>query len=64
VKGLDSRHYQVTQTLAGTAEREYASLRMIQDNYPKTLITADRTVSDGENGIREQNYLDFLLEEW
>jgi len=64
VKGSDIRHYQVTQTLVGTAEREYASLRMIRDNYPKTLITADRTVSDGENGIREQNYIDFLLEEW
>jgi len=64
VKGSDTRYYQVTQTIVGTAEREYASLRMIRDNYPKTLITSDSTVSDGENGIREQNYLDFLLEEW
>jgi len=64
VKGSDTRHYQVTQTLLGTVEREYTSLRMIRDNYPKILITADRTVSNGEKGIREQNYIDFLLEEW
>jgi len=61
VKGSDIRYYQVAQTLVGTAENKYAGLRAIRDNYPKTLITADRTVSDGENGIREQNYLDFLL---
>jgi len=64
VKGSDTRHYRVTRTPVGTAERKYAGLRMIRDNYPKTLITADTTVSDGEDGIREQNYLDFLLEEW
>jgi len=64
VKGSDIRHYQVTLTLAGTSEREFGSLRSIKDNYPKTVITADRNTSDGEDGIREQNYLDFLLEEW
>ncbi|MDR3282121.1 MAG: ATP-binding protein [Candidatus Methanoplasma sp.] len=64
VKGSDTRHYRVTHTLIGTAEREYSGLRMIRDNHPKTIITADRTVSDGDNGIREQNYIDFLLEEW
>ncbi|MDR0509006.1 MAG: ATP-binding protein [Candidatus Methanoplasma sp.] len=64
VKGSDTRHYQVTLTLAGTSEREFGSLKSIRDNYPKTVITADRNISDGEDGIKEQNYLDFLLEEW
>jgi len=64
VKGSDVRHYQVTQTLVGTSEREFGSLKGINDNYPKTVITADRNTSDGEDGIREQNYLAFLLEEW
>ncbi|MCL2607590.1 MAG: ATP-binding protein [Methanomassiliicoccaceae archaeon] len=64
VKGSDVRYYQVAWTLAGTSEREYGSLKRIKDNHPKTIITADRNVSDGEDGIREQNYLDFLLEEW
>lgn len=64
VKGPDMRHYQVTLTLAGTSEREFGSLRCINDNHPKIVITADRNVTDGEDGIREQNYLDFLLEEW
>jgi hypothetical protein len=35
----------------------------MRDSYPKNLITADRAVSDGENGIREQNCLDFPLED-
>ena len=64
VKGSDMRHYQVTQTLAGTSEREFGSLKNINDHYPKTVITADRNTSDGEDGIKEQNYLDFLMEEW
>ena len=64
VKGSDVRYYQVTWTLAGTSEREFESLKRIKDNYPKIVITADRNISDGEDGIREQNYLDFLLEEW
>ena len=64
VKGSDVRYYQITWTLAGTSEREYGSLKRIKDNHPKTIITTDRNVSDGEDGIREQNYLDFLLEEW
>ena len=64
VKGSDIRYYQVTWTLAGTSEREFGSLKRIKDNYPKTVITADRNVSDGQDGIREQNYLDFLMEQW
>ena len=64
VKGSDMRHYQVTLTLAGTSEREFRGLRKINDNYPKTVITADRDTTDGENGIKEQNHLDFLLEDW
>jgi len=64
VKGSDIRYYQVTWTLDGTSEREFESLKRIKDNYPKTVITADRNTTDGQNGIREQNYLDFLLEEW
>jgi predicted AAA+ superfamily ATPase len=64
VKGSEMRHYQVTLTLAGTSEREFRSLKSINDNYPKVVITTDRNTSDGEDGIKEQNYIDFLLEEW
>ena len=64
VKGFDIRHYQVTETLVGTSEREFGSLKNIRDHYPKIVITTDRNTTDGEGGIREQNYLDFLLEDW
>ncbi|MCL1984731.1 MAG: ATP-binding protein [Methanomassiliicoccaceae archaeon] len=64
VKGSDIRYYQVTLTLMGTSEREFGNLKSIRDNYPKTVITADHITTDGEDGIKEQNYLDFLLEEW
>jgi predicted AAA+ superfamily ATPase len=63
-RGGDVRYYQVAWTLDGpTADRELGNLKKIGDNYPKTVITADRTVFDHDDGINVVNYLDFLMRE-
>jgi predicted AAA+ superfamily ATPase len=63
-RGGDIRYYQVAWTLnESTEEREIGNLKKIADNYPKTVITTDRSAFDHDEGIRIVNYLDFLTEE-
>lgn len=45
-----------------TRERELRSLRAIQDNYPRTVITFDRFPMDDIDGIRIVQLKDWLLE--
>lgn len=47
---------------ATTRDRELRSLQAIPDNYPKYILTMDRTVYDDFAGIQIVNILDFLLE--
>lgn len=60
----DMLHYfQVTASMLeeSTFEREMASLRNIQDNYPKTVLTLDRFTLGDYNGIQVVNAIDWLL---
>lgn len=41
--------------------REITSLKMINDDYPKYIITMDE-LPMGEDGIRQINVIDFLLQ--
>ena len=41
--------------------REITSLKMINDDYPKYIITMDE-LPMGEDGIRQINVIDFLMQ--
>lgn len=58
-------YYQVAATVLDkiTLERELKPLRAIKDNYPKTILTLDTMPVVFHNGIKQQNVLDWLLEE-
>lgn len=43
-----------------TREREFGSLEMIQDQYPKYVLSLDN-VDFSQNGIIHKNIIDFLL---
>ena len=59
-------YYQVCATMRdpATRERELESLQAIGDNYPKTILTLDNDPVMYHNGIKQQNAIDWLLEEW
>lgn len=63
-KTNETIYYQVSATIMDekTRERELKSLRAIQDNYPKYVLTMDQTVFDDYAGIRVKNIIDFLME--
>ena len=42
-----------------TADREYAPLEAIADNYPKYVLTTDYLLQN-RNGIRHVNLLEFM----
>lgn len=56
-------YYQVSATVRDekTLERELASLRSINDHYPKVLLTLDEDPEMEYAGIRKINALDWLL---
>ena len=66
----DGRIYiQVTETLKGTDNndtkilgRELNSLKRINDNYEKIILTADKIPLANEEGIKIRNVLDWLLD--
>lgn len=63
IKNNNIEYYQVTyimETLK-TREREFGSLEMIQDQYPKYVLSLDN-VDFFQNGIIHKNIIDFLLE--
>ena len=61
-------YFQVAETLIGTdnnikiLERELKSLRKIDDNYEKIILTLDKTPLANEEGIKIQNVLEWLLD--
>ncbi|MDD0822885.1 ATP-binding protein [Mannheimia sp. AT1] len=58
-------YYQVSETVlsAETLERELRPLQMIDDQYPKYLLTMDIIQPNANyNGIQKKNILDWLLE--
>lgn len=60
-KNNDYCYAQVSMTIAerATEDREYASLEMIPDNYPKYLFTLDPLLQR-RNGIIHKNLADFM----
>ncbi len=63
-KFTEKKYIQVTATMIdeSTRERELRSLRELNDNYEKTIITMDKVVYDDFEGIKVVNIIDFLLE--
>lgn len=57
-------YYQVSASIVDekTRDRELRPLISIPDNYPKVVLTMDRTVFNDFSGIRIMNIIDFLLE--
>lgn len=57
-------YYQVAATVRdeATLERELHPLKMVKDNYPKTVLSFDVAPVAYHNGIKIQNVLDWLLE--
>lgn len=62
-KNGQKMYVQVSYILANeeTIEREFKSLKMIQDNYPKYVITMDE-VNFSHDGIIHVNLIDFLTD--
>ncbi|MDD5021919.1 MAG: ATP-binding protein [Endomicrobiaceae bacterium] len=56
-------YYQVASSVVDskTLKRELSSLEMIDDHYPKYLITSDDYIDATHNGIKQMNIIDFLL---
>lgn len=61
-KDLERMYLQVTSTLAdpAVANREYASLKLIKDNYPKMVLSMDALHDEDTMGIRWMNLMDWL----
>jgi len=56
-------YLQVTYLLSSpeTIEREFSTLKMIKDNYPKYVISTDKLFGADFEGIQRINLIDFLL---
>ena len=61
-KGDRVRYYQVSASLTEetTFQREIAPLRMVKDNYPKTILTLDRFTAGDYEGIEVVNAVEWL----
>ncbi len=61
-KSGNLEYFQVAYLLASpeTVKREFHSLEIIRDNYPKTVISMDE-MNLSRNGIRHINLIDFLM---
>ncbi len=61
--GGDKIYYQVAASILdpSTYQREIAPLERVNDHYPKFIISMDELPMD-DNGIKQVNILDFLLE--
>ncbi|MDR2202377.1 MAG: ATP-binding protein [Clostridiales bacterium] len=57
------QYFQVTASLTdeNTFNREFAPLKSIKDNYPKTILTLDRFTPGNYEGIQVLNAVDWLL---
>ncbi|NLF97178.1 MAG: ATP-binding protein [Candidatus Riflebacteria bacterium] len=61
--GNQRHYYQVSYLIESeqTREREFRPLRLICDNFPKTVISLDKFKLSDSDGIEHMNLLDFLL---
>lgn len=57
-------YYQVSASLTeeSTFDREITPLRLVQDNYPKTILTLDRFSAGNYDGIEVVNAVDWLAQ--
>ena len=64
VKQDEKKYFQVSYTVIdeNVKSRELASLKAINDNYEKILLTMDKTFITDHQGIKFVNVLDFLTE--
>lgn len=62
-KGAQRRYLQVSYLIASgdTEAREFGSLRRIDDNFPKTVLSLDPLLRP-QHGIEHRNLIDFLLD--
>ena len=63
-KAGEKIYIQVCYLLASkdTIQREYAPLKLIQDNYPKYVLSMDELPESNTDGILRMHIVDFLLE--
>ena len=56
-------YYQVCLTMIDdrTFDREVRSMKAIDDNYPKTVLSLDSFVRDMPDGLIHRNVIDWLL---
>lgn len=64
-KPADKVYIQVTDSMQSpeTRERELRPLRLIPDNYEKTVLSMDRSFIHSYDGIKVENLIDWLLGE-
>ena len=62
-KGTEKIYIQVSTQLSNdkVIEREYRSLEMVKDSFPKYVLSLDKGFETSRNGIRWMNIVDFLL---
>ncbi len=62
-KNNNTEYYQVTYIMetSKTRDREFGSLNMVNDQYPKYVLSLD-SVDFSQYGIIHKNLIDFLLE--
>jgi len=63
-KAAEKIYYQICATILDekTRERELRPLESIADNYPKYILTMDKSIFNDYSGIKVKNIMDFLLE--
>ncbi len=61
-RGNEKIYIQVTYLLSdeNTIKREFGNLELIQDNYPKFVLSLDEQASGNRNGIEHRHIRDFL----
>ncbi|WP_252902588.1 ATP-binding protein [Paucilactobacillus hokkaidonensis] len=61
-KGNEIEYYQVMMQLPENNDRELGNLKYLDDNYKKTVITANRMNVGSVDGIEIKHIVDWLLE--
>ncbi len=63
-KGNEKRYFQVCTQLTDekVIEREYRSLEMVPDSFPKYVLSLDKGFETTPSGIKWMNIIDFLLD--
>jgi predicted AAA+ superfamily ATPase len=63
-KGNEKCYFQVCTQLTDqkVIEREYRSLEMVQDSFPKYVLSLDQGFETSSSGIKWMNIIDFLLD--